>query len=185
MEDTCPICLELLSEDCLEIKCNHKFHTKCLTEWLNKNNTCPYCRIKLNTDDSLNIGITLFGELFSVEEWGFNLNPEITYENVVENANINVERFLSFLRDNNSDFDFNLNSEITYEEFEENSYRNENIISIIEHISNIEHLREDNFNRSSGRNILWNGFKRFLKRFLVVEEFAHVEDDTIMDDELD
>ncbi len=30
-----------------ELPCNHKFHKKCLFEWLNKSFTCPLCRKRL------------------------------------------------------------------------------------------------------------------------------------------
>lgn len=42
----CPICLQdLLGSDILvELLCEHKYHTHCISEWLGENNTCPLCR---------------------------------------------------------------------------------------------------------------------------------------------
>ena len=46
----CSICLD---EDkkvtCLIRKCRHEFHESCLTEWLKKDGSCPYCRSSLQT----------------------------------------------------------------------------------------------------------------------------------------
>ena len=37
-------------EECklIEIRCNHKFCENCITEWSNKNNSCPICRSPIN-----------------------------------------------------------------------------------------------------------------------------------------
>ncbi len=120
MEDICPICLELMSEDCFETRCDHKFHGECLTKWLNKNNTCPSCRINIKTNPELNIQQTLFGNLFSIEESGFNLNPEITYDEFVANSyriSNGVSRFLQRLgseRINRNNIADHLGEFITY-----------------------------------------------------------------------
>ena len=47
----CSICLEKINKCERNItltECNHTFHKKCLKQWLNKNNTCPNCRIPLS-----------------------------------------------------------------------------------------------------------------------------------------
>ncbi|XP_068644915.1 E3 ubiquitin-protein ligase SGR9, amyloplastic-like [Aristolochia californica] len=46
----CVICKEELREAC-ELPCSHVFHRVCIARWLTKNNTCPYCRLELPTDD--------------------------------------------------------------------------------------------------------------------------------------
>ncbi|XP_068667776.1 E3 ubiquitin-protein ligase SGR9, amyloplastic-like [Aristolochia californica] len=46
----CVICKEELTEAC-ELPCSHVFHWFCIARWLRKNNTCPYCRLELPTDD--------------------------------------------------------------------------------------------------------------------------------------
>ncbi len=56
----CPICLDELSETDIErsedneesrivvkLNCGHVFHRGCLYEWLQKNTTCPICRIQV------------------------------------------------------------------------------------------------------------------------------------------
>jgi hypothetical protein len=43
----CPICLEqyIKKDKTIELSCNHTFHSKCIKEWINKDNTtCPICR---------------------------------------------------------------------------------------------------------------------------------------------
>lgn len=47
-DDNCCICLDLLSREALglieTLKCNHKFHDKCIQEWKMHGNGCPLCR---------------------------------------------------------------------------------------------------------------------------------------------
>jgi len=43
--DECIICLE--EEECVELKCKHKFGKKCILTWLRENDTCPLCRAKI------------------------------------------------------------------------------------------------------------------------------------------
>jgi len=43
-DDVCPICLEHLTNNTIEIVCGHTFHTHCLREW--QRGTCPMCRIQ-------------------------------------------------------------------------------------------------------------------------------------------
>lgn len=48
-KDTCTICLELVYDNDKQIiKCGHQFHKKCISEWYNKEKSCPNCRFKLN-----------------------------------------------------------------------------------------------------------------------------------------
>lgn len=44
----CAICLETDNNKFTTLKCNHRFHTKCINIWLNNHNTCPYCRAIVN-----------------------------------------------------------------------------------------------------------------------------------------
>ena len=50
--DDCIICfMELMEEaSTLVLKCGHKFHESCLTEWLRINPTCPMCRRNFRVD---------------------------------------------------------------------------------------------------------------------------------------
>jgi NACalpha-BTF3-like transcription factor len=46
--EICSICHELLTNNkCGNIECSHRYHTKCIKVWLNKNNNCPICRTKI------------------------------------------------------------------------------------------------------------------------------------------
>lgn len=45
-ELTCSICLEPidLKSKASILPCSHKFHTKCISEWIKKKKNCPYCK---------------------------------------------------------------------------------------------------------------------------------------------
>ena len=49
LKETCVICLDpFLKEDKIaSLECNHMFHYKCITLWVENKNTCPLCRITL------------------------------------------------------------------------------------------------------------------------------------------
>lgn len=51
--DNCAICLCDYTEekDCMRIKCNHMFHSRCITDWFNRSPTCPICRYDLSILD--------------------------------------------------------------------------------------------------------------------------------------
>ena len=49
--DPCTICLESLDTDAYTLNCQHAFHKKCVTEWLQQNNNCPLCRTIVQPDD--------------------------------------------------------------------------------------------------------------------------------------
>lgn len=42
----CSICLDSIKSKGIMLNCpgNHKFHKKCISQWLENNNTCPICR---------------------------------------------------------------------------------------------------------------------------------------------
>jgi hypothetical protein len=45
--DSCSICLTDFSnlKEVIEMpKCMHSYHAKCILEWFNEHNNCPYCR---------------------------------------------------------------------------------------------------------------------------------------------
>ena len=47
--DTCSICKE---QQCnIQTYCNHTFCESCLTNWIKKNKTCPYCRSLLENKE--------------------------------------------------------------------------------------------------------------------------------------
>ncbi|XP_028175954.1 E3 ubiquitin-protein ligase RNF181-like [Ostrinia furnacalis] len=52
-DESCTICLKtfFVGEKATTMPCNHQFHNKCILVWLNKTNSCPFCRHELPTDD--------------------------------------------------------------------------------------------------------------------------------------
>ena len=51
-EEVCPICHEKMNnfDDIVETQCSHKFCEECIKVWLEKNNTCPFCRMDITED---------------------------------------------------------------------------------------------------------------------------------------
>ncbi|CAG4970808.1 unnamed protein product [Parnassius apollo] len=51
--ENCPICLKefKVKEKAKKMPCEHFFHPTCILTWLNKTNSCPFCRLELPTDD--------------------------------------------------------------------------------------------------------------------------------------
>jgi len=43
-EDDCSICMTPLRDNVVLTTCGHKFHSACVTPWLNSHRTCPLCR---------------------------------------------------------------------------------------------------------------------------------------------
>ena len=42
---TCPICLDKIHQkNEVVLECTHKFHRKCILNWLRRNPSCPICR---------------------------------------------------------------------------------------------------------------------------------------------
>lgn len=41
--EDCPICYEKVGKG-VELKCNHAYHSNCISTWFMKNTTCPMCR---------------------------------------------------------------------------------------------------------------------------------------------
>ena len=50
----CPICISRFApkQNITKFACGHRFHTKCINRWLERNNCCPLCRA--TTDLSIN-----------------------------------------------------------------------------------------------------------------------------------
>ncbi|KFK43661.1 hypothetical protein AALP_AA1G156600 [Arabis alpina] len=50
---SCPICLDEWSKGdvAAEMPCKHKFHSKCVEEWLGKHATCPLCRYEMPVEE--------------------------------------------------------------------------------------------------------------------------------------
>lgn len=59
-DESCAICLNYLvpsktpnlSKRVKRLPCNHQFHIACINKWLDKFNTCPLCRDKINSSSS-------------------------------------------------------------------------------------------------------------------------------------
>ncbi|CAG9787247.1 unnamed protein product [Diatraea saccharalis] len=49
----CPICLKAFNsgDKATKMPCNHVFHPACILTWLDKTNSCPFCRYELPTDN--------------------------------------------------------------------------------------------------------------------------------------
>lgn len=45
-DDECTICLDsyVVNEGVRDLKCNHRFHKRCIDKWFKKSITCPVCR---------------------------------------------------------------------------------------------------------------------------------------------
>ncbi|XP_026731392.1 E3 ubiquitin-protein ligase RNF181-like [Trichoplusia ni] len=52
-DKSCPICLKKfnIGDKAKEMPCHHQFHAKCILTWLDKTNSCPFCRHELPTDN--------------------------------------------------------------------------------------------------------------------------------------
>lgn len=46
-QDECAVCLEQykLGDKLMHLPCAHRFHSRCLIPWLDKNQHCPCCRM--------------------------------------------------------------------------------------------------------------------------------------------
>lgn len=45
LQPTCSICLQDTSERWTQTPCYHFYHEKCLREWLNRQYSCPVCKM--------------------------------------------------------------------------------------------------------------------------------------------
>jgi hypothetical protein len=54
--DNCSICTEEYENNDIQRKinqCNHKFHSRCLENWVTNHNTCPLCRVNIVNQNDL------------------------------------------------------------------------------------------------------------------------------------
>jgi len=47
MVESCSVCFDDCTGKTCTLECGHKFHTKCIFTWFNKNNNCPLCRAEV------------------------------------------------------------------------------------------------------------------------------------------
>ncbi len=68
MSIECPICFEEC-ESYIKLSCNHKFHEKCIKDWVKKSTECPMCRKFLGyfTLENSNSLLPHFNELYKLE----------------------------------------------------------------------------------------------------------------------
>jgi len=87
----CSICLENIEENIYCTPCNHKFHSNCITIWLEKSTKCPCCRKilhnrEINTEDTYLINLqNIFNEI-DINDINFNL---INSQNIFDEIDIN------------------------------------------------------------------------------------------------
>lgn len=43
-EQDCVICLDNLTDECVSLPCQHKFHKDCIEPWITNTGSCPSCR---------------------------------------------------------------------------------------------------------------------------------------------
>ena len=67
-DNDCPICFEKIKDkDSIETDCGHMFCHKCLKTWIEQNNQCPYCRMKIveETEEFIVNGDEKLGKLIT------------------------------------------------------------------------------------------------------------------------
>ena len=47
-DNECSICLKKFKNDNITLPCNHNYHEKCITLWLNEKMNCPLCRTNIS-----------------------------------------------------------------------------------------------------------------------------------------
>jgi len=55
MVTTCSICLNNLGFNYTSLECSHNFHSNCINEWRDRNNTCPICRTDIVISNNNNL----------------------------------------------------------------------------------------------------------------------------------
>ena len=113
MNNECTICLEILNNEIAILACGHKFHFKCISDWLRFNyaekkyynqiiNKCPNCNGKSDIINVLNIKKTVYAnnKILPFNFIGDSITDDkqplsvITnnYEEVINTAELNKER---------------------------------------------------------------------------------------------
>ena len=47
--NTKPIETKIDISSVIQLPCKHRFHTRCICEWIKNNNTCPLCRVDISS----------------------------------------------------------------------------------------------------------------------------------------
>jgi hypothetical protein len=84
-EKECPICYTDFNENetVSKLRCNHSFHQKCISEWINfEGKTCPICRTPIkeckDCNGKLVINYSYTGTVIPVDQRGIFLNRNLT-----------------------------------------------------------------------------------------------------------
>jgi hypothetical protein len=101
----CSICHnDLLNNNIVITKCNHKFHFSCLNKWKKKNNSCPLCRKALENDNITKLN-NVIQNLSIQNENNYN-NPYDEYYNTGVSINsIPIRNTLDYNNPNIDDID--------------------------------------------------------------------------------
>ena len=73
-ESFCSICIKSIDQEktFFELKCGHIFHLSCIIEWIKKQNTCPNCRIPIDSSKKQTV-FTITGK-----KWSFWLKERLS-----------------------------------------------------------------------------------------------------------
>ena len=67
IEESCSVCRDgyAISQEVIELPCNHKFHKTCLLPWLANHTTCPICRFNIRRDNKDLMKIMMYLTMYS------------------------------------------------------------------------------------------------------------------------
>lgn len=78
----CSICCDNTNTEYISLKCEHKFHKKCILEWLNNGSNCPLCRENIKECKLCNGTFVIYydyvGKVIPIEHRGILLNRNVT-----------------------------------------------------------------------------------------------------------
>jgi hypothetical protein len=104
--NNCPVCLIDLNNDTIKtLECNHAFHEKCISIWLDSNPTCPICRKinVINKDEcEINIPIINYQNLIIARQPIYNINQRVIINNTrrrncTEDTLNKIKKYISFI----------------------------------------------------------------------------------------
>lgn len=109
-EKDCPICFEKIKDrDSIETSCGHIFCEKCIKIWVEQNDQCPYCRMKLaeeqiviKDDPALGTLINDFKKMtdkLDFDVWSLEINSPSMAGNILTPCKGERQRYESKLKD--------------------------------------------------------------------------------------
>ena len=77
-QDTCGICLEemRITEVLYRAPCRHKFHKKCLEQWLHEDNRCPLCKGQVQPNSAAETRMPMSVTSLSEEAQLLSISPQ-------------------------------------------------------------------------------------------------------------